>query len=71
MLSATRCPALAFSTAAECTCTPRTRPARPDGSTSTGSSRFTSPDHSVPVTTVPAPAIVNTRSTGRRIGSAA
>jgi len=45
------------------TSTPRTRASRPDGSSTSWSPRPIVPDHSVPVTTVPAPRIVNTRST--------
>ena len=46
----------------------RTRAAVPAGRISTSSPRAAVPDHSVPVTTVPAPRIVNERSTCRRSG---
>ena len=57
MLSATRLPATAFSAGLPCICTLRMRPRMPEGMSSTGSSRLAVPLHSVPVTTVPAPAI--------------
>ena len=65
-LRATRCPASARSTGSPCTCTLRTRVRRPEGSTSTSSPVRADPLHRVPVTTVPAPLMLNTRSTGRR-----
>ena len=65
-LTATRCPAGARSAGWSWTWTPRTRARRPAGSTVSSSPRAIAPDHSVPVTTVPAPLTVNTRSTCRR-----
>ena len=67
-LSATRCPATARSTLSSCTCTERTRTARPRGSTTSSSPLPIEPDQSVPVATVPMPRRVNTRSTNRRVG---
>ena len=65
--SATRWPACARSTGSSWTSTPRTRAVRPLGRIVTVSPRPALPDHSVPVTTVPAPRIVNTRSTCSRV----
>jgi len=47
-------------------CAPRTRTRRPVGKTSNSSSRRIVPATSVPVTTVPKPFMVNTRSMGSR-----
>ncbi len=69
--TAVRWPASAASTVAPCTCTRRTRTVRPSGSSSSVSPIAMRPRHSVPVTTVPKPSTVNTRSTGRRAGSSA
>jgi hypothetical protein len=44
----------------------RTRPRAPEGSSATSSPTSTRPDHAVPVTTVPTPAMENARSTGSR-----
>ena len=49
-----------------CTCRPRTRTRRPDGSASSSSPSASSPPARVPVTTVPNPLSEKTRSTGRR-----
>ncbi len=46
--------------------TDRTRATRSRGSSRTDSPTFTEPDHAVPVMTVPTPATLNERSTGRR-----
>ncbi len=64
--SATRWPASARSRGSSWTCTERTRAERPDGRIRTSSPRAAAPSHSVPVTTVPAPRIVNERSTCSR-----
>ncbi len=61
-----RVPATARSTGAPCTCRPRTRARRPEGSATTSSPTERSPATRVPVTTVPKPFIEKTRSTGRR-----
>ena len=61
-----RVPAAARSTDSPCTCRPRTRARRPEGSASTSSPVASSPATSVPVTTVPKPFIEKTRSTGSR-----
>ena len=64
--TAVRVPAAARSTGSPCTCRPRTRARRPEGSASTSSPVASSPATSVPVTTVPKPFIEKTRSTGSR-----
>ena len=51
---------------APCDSIDRTRASRPDGRSLTASPTATDPEIAVPVTTVPVPATVNTRSTGRR-----
>ncbi len=66
--SATRSPAPARSRTSPCTCTPRTRTEAPLGRAVSSSPGRTSPQCAVPVTTVPDPAIVNTRSTAIRNG---
>src|SRR5439155_25730597 len=53
-----------------CTWTRRTRTSAASGSSSSTSPVLTRPRHSVPVTTVPKPSTVNTRSIGSRIASA-
>ena len=63
---ATRLPAGAASTGWPCICTLRMREVRPLGSTSATSPGRAVPLQSVPVTTVPAPLMVNTRSMGKR-----
>ena len=68
--SAVRCPAMACSAAAPCTCTPRTRTRLPAGWTCSSCSLWTVPEISVPVTTVPKPFMVKTRSMGRRKAAA-
>jgi hypothetical protein len=67
-LSATRWPASARSSAWSWTWTERTRTSRPAGRIRTRSPAATSPDQSVPVTTVPMPRSVNERSTCMRAG---
>ena len=65
-LAATRLPGPTFSTFSLWRCSPRTRTKRPPGTTSISSPTPIEPSTSVPVTTVPKPLIVNTRSTGSR-----
>ena len=65
--TATRCPASARSTGRSCTCTVRTRTSSPSGSTRSASPSPIDPDHSVPVTTVPIPRSVKTRSIQSRV----
>ena len=48
-----------------CTCTPRRRPAPPAGPAAPAAVSARGPRRGVPVTTVPWPATLNTRSTGR------
>ena len=66
-LSATRLPASATSTGLSCICTERMRHCLFWGRISTVSPGRTSPLHRVPVMTVPAPRMLNTRSTGWRM----
>ena len=68
--SAVRCPAMAASAGEPCTCTPRTRTRLPAGKTSISSSLRIVPATRVPVTTVPKPFMVKTRSIGRRASAA-
>ena len=65
-LAATRLPGPTFSTFSLWRCNPRTRTKRPPGTTCISSPTPIEPSTSVPVTTVPKPLIVNTRSTGSR-----
>src|SRR5213082_3425003 len=64
--AATRFPGPTESTFWLCRCKPRIRTTRPPGTTSISSPTLIGPSTSVPVTTVPKPLIVNTRSIGRR-----
>ena len=64
--SAVRWPARASSAVALCTWIPRTRRRRPEGNSSSSSSLRMLPESSVPVTTVPKPFTLKTRSMGRR-----
>ena len=65
---ATRWPASARSTGRSCTWTLRTRTSTPAGSARSSSPSPIDPDQRVPVTTVPIPLSVNTRSTYSRVG---
>ncbi len=65
-LSATRPPTGPFSIGRLWDCIPRTRTRSPEGITSSSSSMLTVPPCSVPVTTVPEPLMVKTRSTQSR-----
>ncbi len=65
-LTAVRWPALEAGTAWPWVCSPRTLACSPPGNTSTRSSTRSRPAISVPVTTVPKPLMVNTRSMGSR-----
>ncbi len=65
-----RLPACTTSASWSCTCTLRTAARAPPGTTTRPSPTLISPDHSVPVTTVPMPLSGNTLSTGRRAGPA-
>ena len=64
--SAVRCPAVAVSADRPCTSMPRTRARWRCGKISISDSLLTAPATSVPVTTVPKPFMVNTRSMGSR-----
>ncbi len=68
--NAVRSPAIACSAAAPWTCTPRMRNRRAAGNNSTSSSLRTAPETRVPVTTVPNPFMVKTRSMGKRRSAA-
>ena len=63
-LAATRLPGLAVSIGALWLCSPRKRDFRPAGTISISCPRESEPSINVPVTTVPEPAMVNTRSIG-------
>ena len=65
-LTATRLPGATLSCFLLCICKPRTRLLRPPGWISTSWPTPKRPSISVPVTTVPKPLILNTRSIGRR-----
>ncbi len=61
-LAATRLPGVAVSTRVLCVCRPRTRDFKPEGTISTSCPTRSEPSINVPVTTVPEPAMVKTRS---------
>ena len=65
-LTAVLVPAIASFSGFPCTWMPRTRAVAPRGMIATSSPDLTPPDMRVPVTTVPNPFIVKTRSIGRR-----
>ena len=66
ILIAARAPTRATSTSRPCVCTPRTRTLLPDGNNDNSSRTRTSPEITVPVTTVPNPCTEKVRSTGKR-----
>jgi len=68
-LSATRATPLTSSAGSPSASRPRTRTVRPDGASTSSWPFLTVPAGKVPVTTVPAPRIVNDRSIHSRTGA--